>query len=173
MGKKRFLEDFLWLGTCELKFPFVNSVFKMSTSMNDRIKKLRELHKKRQEARQLNHAEVIEEDRRSKEPKNMEARRKRAQYILEEEKQRAECEAQGKDFDREKLKQVSAEEAEINERHKRAKMDPDKGFSTYENAAFRKYNQQVKSIKPDMEKYAESKESSGEAFYATAGTVVH
>ena len=100
----------------------------------------------------LNQAQVVEEDRRSKEPKNMEARRKRAQYILEEEKQRAECEAQGKDFDREKLKQISAEEAEITDRRKRSKMDPDKGFSTYEAAAFRKYNQQVKSIKPDMEK---------------------
>ena len=145
----------------------------MSTTKEDRMKKLKELHQKRQEARMLNQAQVVEEDRRSKEPKNMEARRKRAQYILEEEKQRAECEAQGKDFDREKLKQVSAEEAEIIERRKRAKMDPDKGFSTYENAAFRKYNQQVKSIKPDMERYAESKETAGEAFYASAGTVVH
>ena len=54
----------------------------MSTSKSDRMAKLKELHKKRQEARQLNHAEVVEEDRRSKEPKNMEARRKKAQYIL-------------------------------------------------------------------------------------------
>eukprot|EP00093_Oithona_nana_P007467 07467.XXX_391389_390679_1 [CDS] Oithona nana genome sequencing. len=141
--------------------------------MSERMQKLKELHKKRQEARMLNQAQVVEEDRRNKEPKNMEARRRRAQYILEEEKQRTECEAQGKDFDREKLKQVSAEDAEIGERRKRAKMNPDKGFSTYEAAAFRKYNQQVKSIRPDMEKYEESKESSGEAFYATAGTVVH
>ena len=123
-----------------------------STSMSERMQKLKELHKKRQEARMLNQAQVVEEDRRNKEPKNMEARRRRAQYILEEEKQRAECEAQGKDFDREKLKEVGAEDAEIVERRKRAKMDPDKGFSTYENAAFRKYNQQVKSIRPDMEK---------------------
>merc|ERR1712012_828386 len=141
------------------KVDFTNAsktFLKMSLSMNDRMQKLKELHKKRQEARMLNQAQVVEEDRRNKEPKNMEAR-KRAQYILEEEKQRAECEAQGKDFDREKLKEVGAEDAEIVERRKRAKMDPDKGFSTYENAAFRKYNQQVKSIRPDMEKYAESK----------------
>ena len=141
--------------------------------MKDRMKKLRELHQKRQEARQLNHAEVVEEDRRSKEPKNMEARRKRAQYVLEEEKMRAECEAQGKDFEREKLKNVPFDDAEATDRRKRAKMNADKGFSSFEDAAFRKYNQQVKSIQPNMAKYEEAKESSGEAFYATAGTVVH
>lgn len=137
------------------------------------MKKLRELHKKRQEARQLNHAEVIEEDRRSKEPKNMESRRRKAQYILEEEKMRAECEAQGKDFEREKLKHVSFDDAEATDRRKRAKANPDKGFSSYEDAAFRKYNTQMKSIKPNLERYDEAKESSGEAFYASAGTVVH
>merc|ERR1712129_189526 len=77
-------------------FILSKSSFKMSTSKSDRMAKLKELHKKRQEARQLNHAEVVEEDRRSKEPKNMEARRKKAQYILGEEKLRAECEANGK-----------------------------------------------------------------------------
>ena len=76
--------------------------------MNERMKKLRELHSKRQEARQLNHSQVVEEDRRNKEPKNMEQRRKRAQYLLDEEKMRSECEAQGKDFEREKMKMIPA-----------------------------------------------------------------
>lgn len=125
----------------------------MSASMSDRAQKLRDLHKKRQEARQLNHAQVIEEDRRSKEPKNMEARRKRAQYILEEEKLRAQCEAEGKDFEREKMKMISADDAEAADRRKRGKQDPDRGFSSFEAAAFRKYNQQVKSIAPDMKRF--------------------
>lgn len=103
----------------------------------------------------------------------MEARRRRAQYILEEEKMKEECEAQGKDFEREKLKHINADDAEAADRRKRAKQNPDKGFSTYEAASFRKYNQQVKSIQPNMEKYEERKEIAGEAFYATAGTVVH
>ena len=120
--------------------------------MSDRMKKLRELHSKRQEARQLNHAQVIEEDRRKKEPKNMEQRRKRAQYVLEEEKMREECEEQGKDFEREKLKLIPADEAEASERRKRGKLNPDQGFSSFEHAAFRKYNQQVKSIQPNMQK---------------------
>ena len=40
--------------------------------MAERKKKLAALHRKRNESRQLNHSEVVEEDRRSKEPKNME-----------------------------------------------------------------------------------------------------
>merc|ERR1711971_1462861 len=134
-----------------VSFILSKSSFKMSTSKSDRMAKLKELHKKRQEARQLNHAEVVEEDRRSKEPKNMESRRRKAQYILEEEKMRAECEAQGKDFEREKLKHVSFDDAEATDRRKRAKANPDKGFSSYEDAAFRKYNTQMKSIKPNLE----------------------
>ena len=45
--------------------------------MAERKAKLAALHRKRNESRQLNHAEVVEEDRRSKEPKNMEVRRSR------------------------------------------------------------------------------------------------
>ncbi len=141
--------------------------------MSERMKKLRDLHSKRQEARQLNHAEVVEEDRRKQEPKNMEARRKRAQYILEEEKLREQCEAEGKDFEREKLKHVGADEAEAIDRRKRAKHNPDQGFSNYEAAAYRKYSQQIKQINPNMEKYDAAKETAGEAFYASSGTVVH
>ena len=46
--------------------------------------KMRSLHMKRTESRTLNHREVVEEDRRNKEPKNMEARKKRADYVLKE-----------------------------------------------------------------------------------------
>ncbi len=42
--------------------------------MAERRAKLKELNRRRNEARQLNHAEVVDEDRRNKEPKNMEAR---------------------------------------------------------------------------------------------------
>ena len=53
-------------------------------------------------------------------------------------------------------------------------MDPDKGFSSYEDASFRKYNQLVKGIKPDMRSYNEAKAKAGEeAFYADANTYVH
>lgn len=139
-----------------------------------RMKKLGELHRKRNESRQINHSEVVEEDRRAKEPKNMEARKRRAQYLLEEEELRQKCEAEGKDFDREKLKQRGADVADLIDKKKRSKTDPDKGFSSYEEASFRKYTQLVKQVKPDLNQYQQDKARLGEGtFYAEAGTVVH
>ncbi len=58
--------------------PTAASVSDPSPSLADRMaerkKKLAELHRKRTEAATLNHREVVQEDRRNKEPKNMEAR---------------------------------------------------------------------------------------------------
>ena len=141
--------------------------------MDERMKKLRDLHLKRNEARQLNHAEVVEEDKRAKEPKNMEARKRKAQYLLEEEQLKQKCLAEGKDFEREKLRQLGADVADALDKRKRGKTNPDQGFSTYEEAAFRKHNQLIKQIKPEMEVYEEKKKKEGEAFYAEAGTVIH
>ncbi len=141
--------------------------------MEERMKKLRDLHLKRNEARQLNHAEVVEEDKRAKEPKNMEARKRKAQYLLEEEQLRQKCLAEGKDFEREKLRKLGADVADAIDKRKRSKTNPDQGFSTYEQAAFRKYNQLVKQVKPEMDVYEKKKLKEGEAFYAQAGTVVH
>jgi len=139
----------------------------------ERMKKLRDLHGKRNEARKLNHQEVVEEDRRTKEPKNMEARRRRAEYILAEESKKAECEAAGKDWEIEKLRDLGADEADSLSKRKNSKHNPDEGFSSYEQATFRKYSGLTKQIKPDMEEYQVAKCSSGDAFYAEAGTIVH
>jgi len=134
---------------------------------------MRQLHLKRNEARQLNHQEVVQEDRRNKEPKNMEARKRRAEYVLAEEEEKARCAREGKDFDREQWRRTAADEADQRERKRRQKVDPDQGFSSFEAATARKYNALVRQIKPNMERYEAAKERAGEAFYAGAGTVVH
>jgi len=138
----------------------------------ERMKKLRDLHMKRNEARKLNHKEVVEEDRRNKEPKNEEARKRRAEYIVKEEELKAACLAAGKDWEIEKLRNLSAEDAEALERRKNSKQNPDSGFSNFEQATFRKYQGLVKQIKPDMNHYESQKDKMGEAFYATSGSVV-
>jgi len=140
---------------------------------NERMKKLRDLHLKRNEARKINHQEVVEEDRRAKEPKNMEARKRKAEYILQEEQAKAECLAAGRDWNIEKLRHLGAADAEAAERKKNSKLNPDQGFSSFENATFRKYGRLTAQIKPDMAVYDEAKAKGGEAFYATAGTSVH
>jgi len=138
----------------------------------ERMKKLRDLHMKRNEARKLNHKEVVEEDRRNKEPKNEEARKRRAEYILKEEEEKAACLAAGKDWEIEKLRNLSAEDADAIEKRKNSKINPDKGFSNFEQGTFRKYQGLVKQIKPDMEHYNETKERMGESFYAGSGSAV-
>ncbi|QQP41164.1 Pre-mRNA-splicing factor SYF2 [Caligus rogercresseyi] len=57
----------------------------------------------------------------------------------------------------------------------RSQPEPRSGFSSYENASFRKYESLVKSqIKPDMELYNADKARHGEdAFYARRGAFVH
>ena len=81
-----------------------------ASRMEERMKKLKSLHSKRSESRQINHAEVIEEDRKAKEPKNMEARKRRAEYLLQEEELKQKCEEEGKDYEREKMRRKGADE---------------------------------------------------------------
>lgn len=51
---------------------------------------------KQNEARKLNHTEVVEEDKRNKEPVNIEAKRKRLEWEEQEAKMKRECKEKGK-----------------------------------------------------------------------------
>ncbi|XP_077977781.1 pre-mRNA-splicing factor syf2-like [Glandiceps talaboti] len=137
----------------------------------ERMKKLRNLHLRRNEARKMNHAEVVEEDKRNKLPANYEAKRKRAEWELEDQRKRAEAEARGEDYDRIKLLDMSAEDAEKWDRIKKKKKNPDQGFADYEQATFRQYQRLTKQMKPDMEKYEEVKEKIGEDMYPTVDSL--
>lgn len=105
----------------------------------ERLKKLRDLHRLRNEARAQNHQEVVAEDARNKMPQNWESRKRRAEWILNDQKQREEAAQKGEDYDRSKLLHVSALEAERFEKMKKKK-NPDQGFSDYEAASIRQYN---------------------------------
>ncbi|XP_022081764.1 pre-mRNA-splicing factor SYF2-like [Acanthaster planci] len=137
----------------------------------ERMKRLKELHLRRNEARKLNHAEVVEEDRRLKLPANHEAKRKRAEWILQDDEKRKEAEAQGQDYDRLKLLDVSAEEADILEK-KRKKKNPDQGFADYEQASFRQYQRNTKQMKVNMEEYQRQKEKMGDDMYPGRDTIM-
>lgn len=54
-----------------------------------RMERLKQLHLKRNEARQLNHKGVVEEDKRNALPSNWEARKCKAEWILSDEAQRS------------------------------------------------------------------------------------
>lgn len=136
------------------------------------MKKLKELHLKRNEARQLNHKEVVEEDKRKKLPANWEAKQMRAEWVINDEAQKEEAIKSGQEYDRVKLLNISASEAERFE-WKRKKKNPDQGFADYEQATARQYNRLIKNIKPDMDDYCRQRERIGEAFYGGPNTILH
>ncbi|XP_075683898.1 pre-mRNA-splicing factor SYF2 [Rhinoderma darwinii] len=138
----------------------------------ERLRKFRELHLKRNEARKLNHQEVVEEDKRQKLPSNWEARKARLEWELKEEERKKECAANGVDYKRAKLLEISADEAERMER-KRKKKHPDIGFSDFAAAQLRQYQRLTRQIKPDMEEYEKERGKIGEHFYPTCDSLFH
>ncbi|XP_037783054.1 pre-mRNA-splicing factor SYF2-like isoform X2 [Penaeus monodon] len=142
-----------------------------SSKIADFKARLAKLHTKRNEAAALNHKEVVEEDRQKQMPKNYAKKRERLEAEFEEEQRREAVMAQGKDYDRLKMLEVGADEAERWERRKKKK-NPDQGFSTYEDATIRQYNRLVKNRKIDLEEYEREKEAVGEdAFYGRDNTI--
>ncbi|KAF5291419.1 hypothetical protein FQR65_LT01730 [Abscondita terminalis] len=120
----------------------------------ERMKRLRQLHTQRNEARTHNHQEVIAEDARNQ-------------------KAREEAKEKGEDYDRTKLLHISAVDAERLER-KRKKKNPDLGFSDFEAATKRQYDRLIKNMAPkDMERYQEMKEKYGDAFYGGRSVIIH
>lgn len=136
-------------------------------------KRLRDLHAKRNEARQQNHKEVVEEDKRNKLPSNWESRKRQAEWIIQDEAARNAAKEKGEDYDRIKLLHIDAIEAERIARKKKNKKNPDPGFSDFEQAAVRQYNRLMKNMKPNMESYEEDKEKLGPAFYGDKNTILH
>lgn len=139
----------------------------------ERMKRLKQLHNLRNEARNLNHQEVIAEDARNNLPVNWESRKRRAEWLLNDQKARKEAADQGKDYNRLKLLEVSAIEAENLEK-RRKKKNPDVGFSDFEAATVRQYNRLIKNMTPkDMELYDEQKKKYGDAFYGGPHVIIH
>lgn len=144
-------------------------VGKKSTS--DRLARLRELQLRRNEARKLNHREVVEEDKRKKLPTNWDVKRQRLEWEEEELQKRKEVEEAGQDYDRVKVLEITAEQAEKWERKKKAKHNPDKGFADFEQATIRQNQRLTKQLKPDLSEYEREKKKMGEVFYPTADTL--
>ncbi|CAL8103414.1 unnamed protein product [Calicophoron daubneyi] len=133
------------------------------------LRKLRELHLRRNEARKCNHTEVVEEDRRSKLPSNWEVKQKRLQWEEEDEQFRAKCEADNVDPERTRALDVSAEVADRLDARRRKKCNTDEGFSSYADASHRKYLKLTKHIRPDLVAY--KKEKLGDLAFPTANTI--
>ncbi|KAG7312043.1 pre-mRNA-splicing factor syf2 [Plutella xylostella] len=139
----------------------------------ERMKRLKSLHSARNEARTQNHQEVVAEEARNKLPANYDAKKRQAEWLVSDQRSREEAQAQGRDYDRVKLLNISAVEAERLDRKKKKK-NPDQGFSTYEQATIRQYNRLVKNMPaPDLDEYEKQKQKYGDAFYGGPNVIIH
>lgn len=153
--------------------PSSSAVKEFAEKQAERMKRLRNLHQARTEARTQNHQEVVAEDARNKLPANWESRKRQAEWLLQDQERRKDASDKGEDYDRVKLLNISAIEAEKMERKKKKK-NPDKGFSDFEAATVRQYNRLVKNMTPrDMDQYEEQKEKYGDAFYGGNHVIIH
>ena len=119
----------------------------------ERLDRLAQLRLRQNEARKLNHKEVVEEDRKKKLPDNWEKQKERLDHEVLKEAKRKEIEDEGLPYDRLKHLEYTAEECDAWERKKMKKFNPDTGFADYEQASFRQYERLTKQLEPDMENY--------------------
>ena len=94
----------------------------------ERLDRLQKLRLRQNEARKLNHKEVVEESRKKKLPANWEKQRERLDHEEEKEQERKRIEAEGLPYDRVKNLDYTAEECELWERKRLRKFNPDTGF---------------------------------------------
>jgi pre-mRNA-splicing factor SYF2 len=104
-----------------------------SEKLAERMARLKKLHIARNEARTQNHQEVLKEDERKTLPANFEARQKQAEWLINDKKMREAAAEKGVEYDRIKMLNVSAAEADKLDKMRKRKKNPDAGFSDYES----------------------------------------
>jgi len=129
------------------------------------------LKMRRNESRKLNHAEVQEEEKRSKLPANWEAKKRRVEWELGDQKAREEAEKSGKDYDIVKNMSAPAQELEYYSR-KAKKKNPDPGFSDFAASQYRQYERISGQIRVNDETYEAQRQKLGDAFYPSAGDIL-
>lgn len=129
------------------------------------------LKMRRNESRKLNHAEVQEEEKRSKLPANWEAKKRRVEWELVDQKSREEAEKAGKDYDIVKNMSASAQELEYYGR-KAKKKNPDPGFADFAQSHFRQYERISGQLRVNEEAYEAQRQTLGDAFYPSAGDIL-
>ncbi|KAA3676307.1 pre-mRNA-splicing factor SYF2 [Paragonimus westermani] len=135
------------------------------------LERLRNLNLRRNEARKINHTEVVEEDKRSKLPANWEIKQRRLQWEEEDEIFKTKCAETNTDPERARALEVTADMADRLEAKRRKKRNTDEGFSSYADASHRKYLKLTKQVKPDLKTYSKEKEKLGDLMFPTANTI--
>lgn len=132
---------------------------------------LRMLKMRRNESRKMNHVEVQEEEKRSKLPANWEAKRRRVEWELSDQKAKEVAEKEGKDYSIVKNMDASAQELEYYGR-KAKKKNPDPGFSDFAASHYRQYERITGQLRVNNDAYETQRQEMGEAFYPGAGDII-
>jgi len=144
---------------------------KSELDTSDDMNVLLMLKMKRNESRKLNHAEVQEEEKRSKLPANWEAKRRRVEWELMDQNAKEEAEKAGKNYDIVKNMGSSAQELEYYNRRAKKK-NPDPGFADFAQSHFRQYERISGQIRVNEEAYEEQRQKLGKDFYPGAGDIL-
>ncbi|CAJ0587569.1 unnamed protein product, partial [Mesorhabditis spiculigera] len=140
-------------------------------AMNARI---RLLAQKRNDSRRANKADVVEEDRKIKNPRHQIEEMKK-EWELKDLEERQRCEEEGVDFERAKAMRTSVEEVRKRDVLLKRKKNPNKDAlitGDYETMSLRQNERLTRNIKPDFNEYKRMKEALGEEqFYPGSNTI--
>lgn len=100
----------------------------------------------------------MQENIRSQLPTNWSKKQEYAKRKLDNIEEKERCTNEEKDYEIEKARNYQADEAARWHKRKSAKKNPDTGFTSFEDAAGRKYDRLVRQIKPDMKDYERMKQ---------------
>ncbi|CAJ0933138.1 unnamed protein product, partial [Mesorhabditis belari] len=136
--------------------------------------KIRQLSQKRNETRKANKADVVEEDRKIKNPKHVQQEVRR-EWDLNELEEKKKAEELGVDFERAKAMSTSADAVWKRDAAKKRKKNPNQDAlvtGDYETMSLRQNDRLTREIKPNFEEYKRMREVIGEEqFYPSVNTI--
>uniref|UniRef100_A0A1L8DWV8 Pre-mRNA-splicing factor SYF2 n=1 Tax=Nyssomyia neivai TaxID=330878 RepID=A0A1L8DWV8_9DIPT len=127
--------------------------------LKERMDRLKKLHDSRNQARVQNQQEVIVENNMKKLPANWEARKRKTEWLVAEDAAKERAAAEGKDYERVKMLDVSVAEADMALKKKRK---GDGSFSSYEAQTARQYERSINILPPCIRENYEARKKEAE-----------
>ncbi|KAF9195950.1 hypothetical protein BGZ49_002928 [Haplosporangium sp. Z 27] len=131
-----------------------------SSTMAERLAKLKGLRQKMNASKQANRADLMTEHQKSKINKREEAKKERVREEAEKLMSKRDAEEAGEDYERSQFWNYSAESVERwNEKQEAKKLRMDNKFTDWDQVNHKKYLKQVGELKPNLAAYNAKKEA--------------
>ncbi|KAJ1918823.1 pre-mRNA-splicing factor SYF2 [Mycoemilia scoparia] len=126
--------------------------------LKDRVSRLKALRERMGKSGQDNKRDVITDFQEKKKDVSAEVRDERRQRLAKIMQARDEFDQEGKDYERSRFWEYSAERVEkYNEKLKAKEDNVDRGFTDWNQVTKKKYDKLIKDFKPNLNTYAEKK----------------